>query len=260
MDLPEPDNPPAEPRPLPDTEPPTDATGPDAHREAPEAAADRPPPPPLRIHHVMLLTVVVAVMATIMGAFPAWTEGTTVQIAVWRSYQVVYAIMTAIGVTLTLLGIEWHRRGLAYWNEPGQFLAMFYVFSAMFYPLALLDYWHTGDPYGDQYSTLLRYLLVPVYLLFDVFLAIKFARRTAWRTYFWVCVAVIVITVPIRYEPWYASAAMLALTGWVSLSDFAKQPTRHWSHWLGCLLVLVEGALSVFIGLLSENGFFDPPA
>lgn len=88
-----------------------------------EMTLPRPSPPPLRVHHLLVWMAFSALMLTMSGLprqfYAAESPVYEVVELVWRAGM---AILYAAALTLTLLGIGWRWRGLAYFDQPGQWL------------------------------------------------------------------------------------------------------------------------------------------
>src|ERR687896_663087 len=67
--------------------------------------------PPLRVHHLLL-------WMAFTGDFSWLYEASLV------GWEIVTAIVVGAAVAVTLLGISWRTRGLAYFNQPGQWLLL----------------------------------------------------------------------------------------------------------------------------------------
>ncbi|WP_425396260.1 hypothetical protein [Aeoliella sp.] len=216
----------------------------------------RPPPPRLRIHHVFLLTVVVALLASMLRAFPGWSELGETQEMVWKTYQAIVAILIATGVTITGLGVWWRWRGFAYWDQPGQYIALFYAIWVISYLTALWEVVVFGDaPYRNTVAiqTCLALFRLPV----EIYVVWKVADSVPWRVFFGLGVLTSVLQCLGAWQTWWSTALFLTVLGWAILSDIRRGVPRHWSHWCGAALTACNGILRVSVTLLIQSGFFE---
>lgn len=228
------------------------------HDEAEEhsKSIQRPPPPPLRIHHVFLLTVVVALLASMLRAFPGWSELGETQEMVWKTYQTMVAIIVATGLTVTCLGIHWRIRGFAYWNQPGQYLLLIYGLWVVSYLAAFGEVVVFGDS-PHRYALVLSACLLVITLPLEIYVAWKVADSMAWRVNFALGALFSVLQCMGTYDAWWIASLHFVSLGWALQTDIRRGVPRHWSHWCGAALTACNGILRVSVTLLIQSGFFE---
>jgi hypothetical protein len=246
----------------------------EAETDSPASSSVRDSPleplPRLRIHHIMLWTALTAAWLTLAKfVFEALTMRQPIQQFNLLAAAIVYGAATAVAG----LGIYWRVKGMAFFTQPGHWLACWIMLSILWSIAAsLLLYWQFqataagGNVWQRADESWLLWLLLNPWIRIVVvgagmfFLAVWAADTIAWRVFFagWAVLKCLpAVMGRLGWGQWLGSSALLqwwmlilhvaplALLGFAALSDFRNRRARHrhWSHWAG---ILVSASLMFF--------------
>jgi len=239
-----------------------------ASTESPTPPDLREPAPPLRLVHLMLLTTVVAALAGVYGGVSSAFEEfgglrfNTAQRVAMGASEVLFAIVTGLGLTGTLLGFLWRRGGLTYFDQPGHYVLL----GCATWAINLLAYVLADVVTGGEYASgTLALVTMPATLLslgVALYAVVRVADNWAWRAYFALELFEIVVSMLAMVAsvsmPWFASQGFGSDWLWsawafldqdkggvsglqviavlaAALIDRHRDAPRHWTHWVGVL-------------------------
>jgi hypothetical protein len=225
----------------------------DVSVEAIAARVVRPTSPPLRIHHIMTITAVAAALLSV-GQQIRHSKRMGLEELFASSWGAMYAISTAISVTLVMFGFAWRRRGYAFFSLPGHWLLLMQAAGISFI-LALAIAVFAGN--GLAAAPLVVYSLGIQLVLFglNLFAAWKISDSLGWRMYFLTQSFMFVLGflfrfLLFRYESLYfVFYAPLLLLLIAAIGDRVKRRARDWPHWVGVALpfaVFIASIIHIF--------------
>lgn len=221
----------------------------------------------------MACAAVVAIQLSLTRAiYPNWFSSAPVAITILA---VVTSTFTAIAVTLGLISIYWRFRGLPSLSQPGQYLLIGQIVSAVaFYGMiAAMVLMHGGDILGREHG-FARFLVMSwaytaqytASLLFSAWCTWKVADTRAWRAVFAIRTigsllsACLAFPVMFYYlQVWMFGKPQLIIYGsWLlrgliqliadcaaGANDRRRALPRSSTHWAGLFLSIIGDVLSI---------------
>jgi hypothetical protein len=254
-----------------------DGTASDAPGENVRSRLPLAPLPRLRIHHILVWTAVTALWLTLARlVFDRFRDSAGVQLSMMQFNLLAAAVVYGAATAVSGLGIYWRLRGLAFFTQPGHWVACWLTLGIFWTVSAnLLAYWQMQAVVESSAQDWLLWLVFNSWIHFFAVgacllsLAIWAADTRAWRILFvgWaICRCVPRLLVAVGWGrtlasigvPWWTVTQQfvpLALLFFAGLSDFRDRHAvhRHWSHWAGILVgasvMSFEVALYVLIWL-----------
>jgi hypothetical protein len=194
-----------------------------------EQHVGRAGPPPLRIHHLLAWMTVTAVLISVTLWFDRTARnGPPIKNPFAIASLIFGAIAIAGALTCTGFGASWRRSGYGFPAEPGQWwlvtitAAVFGVLVWIFGSFAML---FLNDDWIEPFQMLWAIVYGLALFGFYLFIILRRCDTNAWQL-------AIASTVSIP-----------ALTGpfivWAVVDDRRRKITRHWSHWMGAIIVFL---------------------
>lgn len=238
----------------------------DRDDQPPESESPLPAEPRLRIRHLLLWTAAAAVL---MGLSRNWQDENTGLVA--SAGTVLWAGASSVDLGVTLLGCLWRRRGLPFFNQPGQVFALVSVIALLSRVLhlfadAIVGYgggapderwvwliyalslsalsvvvavicWWMWRRLADTSAWRWTLFFVLLYSVFGVFhsllLLLSYALWSWWLHDLYI--AMYYVSVPISLV--IAAAIIVAAS-----LDYRSNTQRHWTHWAPLASAFFGGA------------------
>jgi len=195
--------------------------------------------------------------------------------AMWFTIDVIRQCLISVGLTGTIFSFFWYVRGYAAFAQPGQWLLLTCVFSAMELYWKVLYQWILGPDLNNAATNLQAvgilswaFILVSMAIYFGPvpiygWCAWKISDTLPWRFTF-ACLALEVLFIHLSlllFQHYgyttYASVAIPALAAngtvilfeiWSAKDDLLSDRSRFWTHWVGISLS-ITGRVLKFVGV-----------
>ena len=208
-----------------------------------EPSVDRTNAPPLRIHHILIVTAVAAVLLSIDQLLQK-DQFFGLRELVNSRWGAIFAISTAISLTLVVLGFTWARRGYAFLSMPGHWLLLEQAVGVIFFAaLAAMVLAHAmGAKDSERVIMSIYGLGIQFGLVAINFIAAWKTRDSVWwRIYFLVRASLMLfsfiaqIMFPASMQLWFGTVMWLPILTIVAAmtSDVVGRRRRDWLHWTG---------------------------
>jgi hypothetical protein len=215
-----------------------------------EASIPRTELPRPRIHHFMLWSVVAAALLSLVRLAASMGRIDDLGHPAMGGVMTIYAVVTSGAIAVTLLGCYWRHLGLAYFQEPGQWLGLEITTRvAVIIGLALMG---TADSFG---LFILSCLLGGLFWAgLNISIAQRFGWRGAWSYLFLAKVALVVALLVANNFGGYLLYAVLFYGGYLVviglqvagvIADRRRGICRHWTHWHGLAAHLTINVVTV---------------